>query len=238
MSNLYEDAEEAYDKSLEIQVYWKSPIKQCIEKHHSYKLWITRNKIKSQKGFCYMWYWERRRLISRLFICVFIYNCPEQHEPSQAVWHLLTLPTIKRFCSDYPAMRGAFNPAQHRRCLTVTFFPFLFLSKGETKVPPRVRFKKRAAASALSQTLPLCCPSPLPASAAFARLRVCRGIAGTRGLMGKCISHFVPLCTTLLCSKHPLFEIIVCPAWYRDVFHPAIWRHDAVTSPVNSYYHH
>lgn len=77
-----------------------------------------------------MWYWERGLLISRLFICVFIYNCPEQHEP---VWHLLTLSMIKRICSDYPAMRGAFNPAQHRRCLTVTFFPFLFLGKGKPK---------------------------------------------------------------------------------------------------------
>lgn len=38
MSNLYEDAEEAYHKSLEIQAYWNSPIKQCIEKLHSYKL--------------------------------------------------------------------------------------------------------------------------------------------------------------------------------------------------------
>lgn len=40
---------------------------------------------------------------------------------------------IKRFCSGYPAMRGAFNLAQHQQCLTVTFFPFLFLGKGKPK---------------------------------------------------------------------------------------------------------
>lgn len=80
------------------------------------------------------------------------------------------------------------------------FFLSYFSAKGNQSAST-CQIWKYAAASALSQTLLLCRPSPLLASTAFALLLVCQGITGTQGLMGKCISHFVPLCIPFLLLK-------------------------------------
>lgn len=180
-----------------------------------------------------MWYRGRDLLISKLFIC----NCPEQHEPSQAVWHSLTLSMIKRFCPDYPAMRGAFNLVQHRQCLTVTLFTFSFLGKGKPKCFHVSDLKICCSIRTFTNfTAPL--SLAIPGVHHFRSTTCLSGHYGHARADGK---MYFPLHSTLhyvFCSKYLLFEIIMCPAWYQDIFHTAIWPYDSVTSPVNRYNHH